>query len=375
MTNKTIIQAAEAIAERKAAIAGKEFLVGFDGFVDEIIHPVATRQNKLEFKRIASIAEFAERIASAAGKSANIELVPMVEKAGGNGPLMAMAAAGMGAKVTCIGMLGYPDLHPVFKTLQSICAKVISVGIPGHTDALEFNDGKLMFGKLHTIKDMCWDRLLEVVGEAQLRELLFKSDMVACTNWTMLTEMGEILDNIIRLVPKGCQVKFFFDLADPEKRSRADMETVLGQISTLAGKTGVILGLNQREAEQVSDVLGLKEKPEESPFGNEAAARRIRERMGLHGVVVHAVRYAGAAVGGLSAGIEGPYCPAPKLSTGAGDHFNGGFCAGIMADLPVAQALYSGVGASGWYVRNAKSPRLDDVVGLLKQWGEGSLKD
>jgi len=106
-----------------------------------------------------------------------------------------------------------------------------------------------------------------------------------------------------------------------------------------------------------------------------ATLARIRERMGLHGVVVHAVRYAGAAVGGLSAGIEGPYCPAPKLSTGAGDHFNGGFCAGIMADLPVAQALYSGVGASGWYVRNAKSPRLDDVVGLLKQWGEGSLKD
>lgn len=375
VVKKTILEAAEAIAARKGAIGGKKFLVGFDGFVDEIIHPVATRQNNHEFQRIQTIAEFAGRIASAAGKSANIELVPMVEKAGGNGPLMSMAAAGMGAQVTCIGMLGYPELHRVFKPLQSICAKVITVGIPGHTDALEFNDGKLMLGKLNTIKDMCWSRLMEVVGEAEMRNLLLQSDLVACTNWTMLTEMGEIIDNIIRLVPQGSQVKFFFDLADPEKRSRADMEKVLSQISALAAKTGVILGLNQREAEQVSDVLGLAEKPEESAQGNEAASRRIRERMGLHGVVVHAVRCAGAAVGGLSAGIEGPYAPKPKLSTGAGDHFNGGFCAGIVADLSVEQALYSGVGASGWYVRNAKSPGLDDVVGLLRRFGEGSLKD
>ena len=375
MINKTIIQAAEAIAGRQAAIGAKKFLVGFDGFVDEIIHPVATRQNNREFQRIPTIAEFAGRIASAAGKSANIELVPVVEKAGGNGPLMAMAAAGMGAQVTCVGMLGYPDLHPVFKPLKDICKQVISVGVPGHTDALEFSDGKLMLGKLHTIKDMNWDNLVSRIGEAALGDLLFSSDLVACTNWTMLTEMGEILDHIIRRAPQGCRAKYFFDLADPEKRSRADMERVLSQISALAGKIEVILGLNQREAEQVSDVLGLKDNPEESPLGNAAAARRIRERMGLHGVVVHAVRCAGAAVGGLSAGIEGPYCPSPKLSPGAGDHFNGGFCAGVMADLPVEQALYGGVGASGWYVRNAKSPQLEDVAGLLRQWGEGSLKD
>ena len=375
MTNKTILQAAEAISARKSAIAGKTILVGFDGFVDEIIHPVATRKNKNEFERVQTIAEFAERIASAAGKSANIELVPLVEKAGGNGPLMAMAAAGMGAQVTCVGMLGYPDLHPVFKPLQGICKQVISAGNPGHTDALEFKDGKLMLGKLHTIKDMNWANLVSRVGEAALRDLLFKSDMVGCTNWTMLTEMGEIIDHIIRLAPQGTKAKFFFDLADPEKRPRADLEKVLSQISTLAGKADVILGLNQREAEQVSEVLGLKEQPEESPQGNEAAARRIRDRLSLHGVVVHAVRCAGAAVGGLSAGIEGPYCASPKLSTGAGDHFNGGFCAGILADLPVTQSLYCGVGTSGWYVRNAKSPRLGDVVGLLKEWGEGTLPE
>ncbi|MEO7424682.1 MAG: PfkB family carbohydrate kinase [Fibrobacteria bacterium] len=371
--NKDILKAAEAIAARKTVMRTKKFLVGFDGFVDEIIHAVGTRKNNHEYERIGTITEFAARVASAAGKSANIELVPIVEKLGGNGPLMAMAAAGMGAQVTCIGMLGYPEIHSVFKPLKNIC-KVVSVGIPGHTDALEFNDGKLMLGKLNTIKDMCWERLLEVVGEAVLRELFFLSDMVACTNWTMLTEMGEIIENMIRMVPDGCKVKFFFDFADPEKRSREDLAQVLDQLQRLNKKADVILGLNLREAEQVSEVLEIPEKPEESAKGVEAAALRVKEKLGLSGVVVHAIKYAGAALGKDSAGIEGPFCASPKLSTGAGDHFNGGFCGGIMADLPVVDALYCGVGASGWYVRNARSPTSEDIVGLLRSWVAGTLQ-
>jgi sugar/nucleoside kinase (ribokinase family) len=369
-----ILKAAEAIAARKSVMRTKKFVVGFDGFVDEIIHAVATRKNNHEYERIATITEFAGRIASAAGKSANIELVPQLEKIGGNGPLMAMAASGMGCQVTCIGMLGYPDLHPVFRPLKNIC-NVVSVGVPGHTDALEFNDGKLMLGKLNTIKDMNWNRLVEVAGEKGLRDLFFLSDMVACTNWTMLTEMDEVMENIIRMVPSDSKAKFFFDLADPEKRPRRDLERVLQQIQTLSRKIEVVLGLNLREAEQVSDVLGIKQKTEESAAGVEDASARIREKMGIAGVVVHAIRFAGGNVGSERAAVDGPYCPNPKLSTGAGDHFNGGFCGGLLADLPLRAALYSGVGASGWYVRNGRSPTLDDVVGLLNSWGSGLLKD
>ncbi len=369
-----ILAAAAAIEAGKSRIASKHILVGFDGFVDEIIHAVAIRKNKSEYERIKTLTEFAERIATAAGKSANIELVPQLEKLGGNGPLMALASATIGSQVTCIGMLGYPTLHPVFQGLKSLC-KVISVGAPGHTDALEFNDGKLMLGKLNTIKDMCWSRLLEVVGESELSKLFFESDMVACTNWTMLTEMDEILENIIRMVPKGSRVKFFFDLADPEKRSRPDLQRVLNQIQALGKKTEVVFGLNFREAEQVSEALGNMVAPTESVQGMEDASLRLRERLGIHGVVVHAIKYAGAAVGAQSAGIEGPFCPNPKLSTGAGDHFNGGFCSGLLADLSVRDALYMGVGTSGSYVRKAGSPNLAEITGLLRTWGQGTLKD
>lgn len=380
------------------------FLIGFDGFVDEIIHAVAKRQDKDHFERVGTIADFGARISSAAGKSANIELVPVAEKMGGNGPLMAQGVAGMGARVTCIGLLGFPEPLPVFKLLQQT-AELVTVGLPGHTDALEFLDGKLMLGKLNTLKEMSWSRLVEVLGEEKIASLLAASDLVACTNWTMLTEMEGILDGLLGLVsraapthrtsppvePTGRPVPpagntgsgqpaarkplFFFDLADPEKRDPLDIGKALRQIQALDQKTGSVLGLNFREAEQIAALLGIGETLVDSALGVEKAALLLRAKLGITAVVVHAVKHAGAAREGEAAGIDGPFCPAPKLSTGAGDHFNGGFCAALLAGLSLRDALYAGVGTSGWYVRNAKSPRLPDVVELLETWGAGRLKD
>jgi len=49
--------------------------VGLDGFVDEIFHVVDKRQDANTYKRLPTIAQFARRMAEAAGKSTNIELV------------------------------------------------------------------------------------------------------------------------------------------------------------------------------------------------------------------------------------------------------------------------------------------------------------
>jgi len=283
----------------------------------------------------------------------------------------------MGGRVTCVGLLGHPQTLPVFAPLAERAA-LLSVGNPGRTDALEFLDGKIMLGKLDTIAEVNWARLEEVIGAERLRGLLFdpvQVDLVACTNWTMLTEMDEILERIIALAPADSPVRFFFDLADPEKRDRADIARVLDQITRLNKRARCLLGLNLREAEQVIEVLGLGAMPAETAASVEEASTRIAAAMGLHGVVVHAVKCAGAHVDGATAGIDGPYCANPRLSTGAGDHFNGGFASGLMSGLDVRGALYSGVGTSGWYVRNARSPERADVIGFLRDWAEGRLQD
>src|SRR5882724_5446523 len=120
--------------------------IGLDGFVDEILHVVDKRESTEKYQRLATIAKLAERMAAAAGRSTNIELVSQLTKLGGNGPIMANAMASFGVQVTYLGALGFPALHPVFAEFAKR-ATVHSITQPGFTDALEFEDGKIMLGK------------------------------------------------------------------------------------------------------------------------------------------------------------------------------------------------------------------------------------
>ncbi|MDE0840144.1 MAG: hypothetical protein OSB41_13975, partial [Kiritimatiellae bacterium] len=110
-------------------------LVGFDGFVDEIIRVVDRRHDPDHFDAIPSMVEFAERIGAAAGLSANIEMVPVQVKLGGNGPILANALMTQGHAVHYMGSIGAPDIHSVFKQFAKSCASVVSLTDPAHTDA------------------------------------------------------------------------------------------------------------------------------------------------------------------------------------------------------------------------------------------------
>ena len=97
--------------------------------------------------------------------------------------------------------------------------------------------------------------------------------------------------------------------------------------------------------------------------------------MGIQGVVIHMVAYASAYVGGVTAGVPGPFCAKPVLTTGAGDHFNGGFTGGYLAGLPLDQCLWTGVCTSGTYVRIGRSPSFEEITGFMADWAGGKIGD
>ena len=102
---------------------------------------------KISKHLIPTITDFANRVASAAGKSANIELSEKLDKLGGNGPIMANAQLSLGLGVRYVGALGAPDIHPLFKDFSQ-ATQAISLTNPGVTHALEFEDGKIMLGTM-----------------------------------------------------------------------------------------------------------------------------------------------------------------------------------------------------------------------------------
>lgn len=344
--------------------------VGLDGFVDDILHVVDKRESAEKYVRLPTIAQYAERLAAAAGRSTNVELVSQLTKLGGNGPIMANALASFGLKVSYLGTLGYPNLHPVFADFAKR-AEVHSIAEPGYTDALEFDDGKIMLGKHQSLKQMNWDNIKSRFGKENFAAKFGAADLIGFVNWTMLTSMSDIWSAVLKEIcpaMKGPRRKLFIDLADPEKRTSEDILRALELIAAFQKHFDVILGLNEKESHEIAKNLGLNGNNQSTPDGLQKLCQQIHQRIPVDTIVVHPTAFALASGPDGEALVEGPFTPKPKITTGAGDHFNSGFCLGKLLGLPTQECLLTGVATSGFYVRSAQSPSLVDLAQMLRHW-------
>lgn len=349
--------------------ARADVLVGLDGFVDLIIDVVDKRKDATTYTRVETIAALGERISRAAGLSSNLELVVRQQKLGGNGPIMANALLEAGFPVTYIGNLGRPAIHPVFQDMAKRCKACYSVAEPGQTDALEFRDGKVMLGKHESLKEVSYERILEVAGRDALKAAWEASSLIALTNWTMLPHQTDIWKRLHKdmqgvKAPKGAVL--FIDLADPEKRPAGEIADALRFLEDFRGSHKVVLGVNQKESMELAAALKLTFNPDLI----EANAVTLRQTLDLDAVVIHPTKNAACATEKGSAYLDGPFCLNPKLTTGAGDNFNAGFCQGLLAGLEPQEMLAAGTANSGFYVRNGKSAKASDLATFLERWDE-----
>ncbi|MEM6505814.1 MAG: PfkB family carbohydrate kinase [Planctomycetota bacterium] len=369
---ETAQAAAAGLRTFAASIGETPALIGFDGFVDAIIAVVDKRHDTDHYDPVHTLDAFGQRIVDSAGRSSNVELVTKLEKLGGNGPIMANAMATAGFDVTYIGNLGEAALHPVFNDFAEI-AKVHSIADPGHTDALEFDDGKLMLGKHASLRHVNQETIDEQIGRQVYVELIRQMGFIGMVNWTMLTRLNSIWEALIEeVLPEMDNDKVvFIDLADPSKRTKDDIAEAMELTKRLNTQSKVVVGFNLSEAAQVADVLGVvvPDNDADQKAAIEQIAIDLREALEVHCVCVHpregaaaAIKTPGSDTGVQSAIFKGPFVAKPKLSTGAGDNFNAGFCLGLLAGLPIDQCLCTGTATSGFYVRNAHSPSLDELA-------------
>jgi hypothetical protein len=112
------------------------------------------------------------------------------------------------------------------------------------------------------------------------------SALVALVNWTMLTGMTRIFEQLLAHVMPRLQNRnwMFFDLADPAKRTREDIGTAIDLIARFQPHAKVILGLNLQEGRQIGEVLGFP-SCEENHEAVAAHAAKIREKLGVETVV------------------------------------------------------------------------------------------
>ena len=345
-------------------------VAGFDAMVDTIARAVRVRRSAESFEAMGTIGELAARIGGGAGKSVNVEIAVERVKVGGNGAIMAEALARLGARVSFLGNVGAHDgadapPHPVLAPFAERCARVVSLGEPGLSDALEFDDGKVILGKTAALARITWERVEERCGgERGVRALLDGAALLAPMSWTMVQRMDELWDGLRRAlegVEAARRPRVMIDLADPAKRSVEDLRGALGRVRALDGVAPVTLGLNLSESAQVARALGVEE-----PRTLLEAARTVREAMGIGCVATHSQREAACATReGDEASIEGWHTARPRVSTGAGDHFNAGYALAWGLGLGAAERLACACAVSGWYVRRGDGPSVDDLVDVL----------
>lgn len=355
--------------------------VGFDGFIDSIIHVVDQRHSMKhdDYERIHTIPQFAARCGSAANRSANLELVVNDTRFGGNGPLLSSALGSLGSGVTYIGAVSLEDdwkaVDPIYQPFVDLCERVIPLCPPGRTDALEFDDGKIMLGKPESVQRVTWDRIKEVVGLDQLIEIFDQVSLISVVNWTLVGGVPGIwqglCDEVFPKLSKDRKRRMFIDLSDPAKRTDADIVIAMDLISKLQKHLPVTLGLNLAESGRVARVIGVDVYDDEhnrslSGMVPEAAGI-IRESLELDCVVIHQHTGAGAAEsGGDMHWFAGPYTRKPRISTGAGDHFGGGFSFSQIAGLPLGESLAAACGVAGAYVRDGASPSRARLIEFLR---------
>lgn len=353
------------------------WLIGFDGFVDEVVHVVKKRIDADTYERELKLEDYGSRITATAGLSSNVEIVTISQKIGGNGPIMANSLCEYGVKPTYIGALGYPEINPIFTSLSKKCSEVVSVANPASTDAVEFINGKIIRCKLSSLNELNYKTIIKRIGIDKLTDLVDNNEIIGFMNWSLINYANDIYKGILYdVIPKlknnTTDKILFFDLADPNSRTEKDINEILSIINSFGEYYNTILGLNLREAIQICNIF--EDKYDIDNHNLQSLCSCIMDNMNINQVVIHPVDQSCCMTDdGKFYNVLGPYCENPVLTTGAGDNFNAGFLLCTTAGFKPEICLLAGMATSGFYVRSGRSGNTAEIINFLESWQKNQL--
>lgn len=344
-------------------------VIGLDGFIDKIQQPVK-RQDQNGSTYYQSLESFGQRVKDAADQSAQIELHTNTIKLGGNAPIFANALAALGINNTCLGTFGVPEIHPVFHKMNEGC-EIISLGNAAETNALEFEDGKLILSELSAFVDLDWTRVKEQLDLKHLARQVSKAALISLVDWCNLPHASDIWSGFLNEVVQpnvDRSPRFFFDLADPTKKTADQVNQIISIINQFSGYGKVTLGLNENECLQLARFLGLEANIADENERLIKLGRMLFDFMTIDQLVIHPLDGCFLFNDTDNYYMHGRVVQHPKVSTGGGDNYNAGFCFGILNGFDTRQSMVLAMAGSGSYVQNGESPDPEALSGYLAQW-------
>jgi hypothetical protein len=331
---------------------------GFDGYLDRVRVVVADRTDPETYDRLDTLAGFRDRLDRSveADSSLSFEWLEDGRRTGGHTCHLARAFGTWAFEPTMLGMYGDPVKDAFAAEFGEY--DLTSLGEPGVTDAVEFDDGKLMLTEIGDTMDLDWAGLDGRLGHERLAEHLDGARLLGVGYWSETPDVPDILSGLRELWddipdPPGTV------LVDPGDVRKLDAERLRAgrdAIGALTDVTGVVVSANRAETGVLADTFAG-----EAERSFEAAARAVAEAVEPTWFVGHGVDRSVVVADGETTSVAVPAVDEPAMTTSSGDHFNAGLGLGAVAGLPPAAAVVVGNSVAGHFVRTADQPTLADV--------------
>jgi len=330
-----------------------EAVLGFDGFVDTVRRVVDERHDPESFEPMTELGAFGERIAASADEESSItvEWTRDGTRTGGHTCHVARALIGFGASPTMIGAYGDPE-RDVFAD-EFGDARRYSFGEPNYTEAVEFDDGKLLVTETGATRTLDWETLVDAVGIETLATHLDGADLFGVGYWVVVPDLPSVLTGLREQVWPTLDDPPETVLVDPgDVRQLADevLDAGIEPLRRFAAVAPVTLSANRAEMTHLADTLGA------TPDSLTAAATTVKDGLDLRRAVAHAADASVVAGPEGTASVTVPRVEDPAMTTSAGDHFNVGLALGLSAGLSDPAAVCLGNAAAGVFVRTGEPP-------------------
>ena len=330
--------------------------LGIDGFVDEVWEVVCVRKSPTEYVLYDKMKDFAKSVYDTGEGGYANEIIRKRRSHGGFTAHTGEAVDRLGINLTLVGMFGKDEVDPVYRVFSEAC-KVYTVGPTGLCPTLEFKDGKILLPYSEEIVNVDWAQLTSALPPQQMDNAYGSADIVGLAYWSLLNNFNDL---VVKLCENAVKpgARMFFDFADIRKRNKQALMDSLKILAELNGKNPMILSLNEHEAGILFSYMERSfdwRKPETADRDIEY----IRKQAGLDELIIHTPYFAVAATAAEgTAVVLQRYCDNPKITTGAGDNFNGGYISASAQKgmLNLKERLLTANATTLFYITNGYSP-------------------
>lgn len=264
-----------------------------------------------------------------------------------------------------IGTFGEP-VQPIFEREFSDYP-MVSIGEPGQTDAVEFNDGKLLLTESGDYRTLDWETLRDRLGLESLADHVDGAALLSVGYWTIIPALPDILDGLRRdLWPtlSSPPERVFVDPGDIRNTPASDLAAGASAIGALNDVVETTVSANRSETEVFASHFDADDAVDDL----ERAVTVARDGLAVSRFVGHGVDRTASATVSETVSVPVPRVADPALTTSAGDHFNAGLLVGLLAGMDEDAALVVANALAGWFVRNGEAPGREELRSFVDSY-------